>query len=165
MIIKKRNFLFLFVLVPWILFRLKISAFGWNAVLPDTHGPLAQQSISLLSELGEYPDIVKFSNDIVNGSNGFDAESAHTTPMGANVKDLKDLWEIKILKNLYEEQYKFSGEKIGVYYYMGNICHLTQDQAVPPHAVNIPHGSLTDNFEFLGGKNIDLRKRGQVQFL
>lgn len=89
---------------------------------------------------------------------GMGSESGHPG-IFANGGDPKDLWE-HALKEYRALRFA------GAYELIGLVCHLTQDQAVPPHAANINHViTFGDRFEKTIKKDLSLfeKLRGRVQ--
>ena len=116
-----------------------VSAFAWNSLWYYTHEALADDAIHVFTQ-AEYPDLYKFEEKLRDGS---ESESPHPGNI-YNGGNAEDWWKEKALMSY--KAFKFSG----AYAQIGEVAHLTQDQAVPAHAANIKHGPYAlhlDNFE------------------
>lgn len=114
---------------------------GWDSI-GDTHIELTSRSIYLIETQipTVCPDITRFKTTIVSGTGNSDFYKARKLEIAAhgsitlNGGNPSDIWFDKVL-DAYS-RFKFEN----AYYALGNLCHLTQDQAVPAHAANIRHG-------------------------
>ncbi len=91
---------------------------------------------------------------------GMGSEGGHPN-LFANGGDPERIWK-EALKSYRELDFP------SAYYSIGQICHLTQDQAVPVHAANINHViTLGDRFEKSIKKNLSLfeKIKGQITAL
>lgn len=122
-----------------LMFLFSRHAVAWQSVTAplyakNTHEPITKESINLLSSLS-FPDIDKFYKQIINGGN---SEKGHTDADGkesksANGGNVKNIWDFKTKEFYYQKNFSQS------YFHLGQIAHLTQDQAVPAHSANIFH--------------------------
>lgn len=134
-------------------------SFAWNS--QNTHQPLATRSMELLGS--DYKDVkTNFADVIVSGTGNsnivlalaveFDSHGNPTLNGGSP----SDIWENRVVRSY--KDFNFTD----AYYALGNIVHLTQDQAVPPHGANVSHGP-TDHFESSASGIINvIQLRGSV---
>jgi len=131
---------------------LNISNKWWSIFFASVHKKIAKKAFEMLEkDKSEFPDIFYFKNDIIDGSSD---EDGHPTPEHCG-GDVYSIWfyskiiydnnnnikrSISVLRNYQKMDFNDAYENIGV------IVHLTQDQAVPTHALNILH-PYWDQFE------------------
>jgi len=124
----------------------------WSIFFASVHKKITKKAFEMLEKYkNEFPDIFYFKNDIIDGSSD---ENGHPTPEHCG-GDVYSIWfsskiiydsnnnikrSISVLRNYQKMNFNEAYENIGV------IVHLTQDQAVPPHALNILH-PYWDQFE------------------
>jgi len=120
----------------------------------STHQSIANDAVQMLKT--GYPDIGKFGQQIISGS---ETESHNTDNLKTDSDNSLDggfpqgWWESGLDKGIpdnalaYYKAFKFSQ----AYIYLGRMCHLIQDQAVPTHAANIKHSWKP----IVGGDNIE----------
>lgn len=137
-----KNNKFYFVILVSILLVPRMSL-AWDSIGVFTHDKLADDAIILVLPLLHYPDIHMYQEALRDGS---ESEEPHPglTHLAYNGGNVTDWWQNKALLT-----YKASNFS-SAYYRIGQIGHLTQDQAVPAHAANISHGPAAfhlDNFE------------------
>jgi hypothetical protein len=129
----KRQILFLIFLL---LFLPKLS-FAWSSGggPANTHYRMSQDAISTL-DAKEYPDIDRYQFILDEGSASEDAHAYGGSPSNPifNGGDVYNWW-IKTVLPAYKSYDFFTA-----YFKIGEVCHLTQDQAVPAHGANIQHG-------------------------
>ncbi|MBI5207265.1 MAG: hypothetical protein HY934_05675 [Candidatus Firestonebacteria bacterium] len=136
------------------------SLYAWRSEIAEiglsTHYAITEKAISLLSD-AEYPDIKKyFKDDIINWSSGLTNDAgAHGKYSDPEIFYVGNPDAIKFNGGPFPKwwygvtekytKFNFLGDK-SAYYYIGLMCHLVEDQCVPPHAANVSHG-ITDKFE------------------
>jgi hypothetical protein len=124
----------------------------WSIFFASVHKKITKKAFEMLEkDKNEFPDIFYFKNDIIDGSSD---EDGHPTPEHCG-GDVYSIWfsskiiydsnnnikrRISVLRNYQKMNFNEAYENIGA------IVHLTQDQAVPPHALNILH-PYWDQFE------------------
>ena len=144
---KNKIVIFLCILITF----LTANSWGWwsaSNIFNSTHHNITDDSINLPG--ANYPDVTtKFSGDISDWTSGTtDDVRAHAGDALANGGPIGQWWYNA------QKQYKegnFAAGDWSAYYYVGLMMHLIEDQAVPAHAYNIPHGTLghMDNLEEL----------------
>ncbi|MFH0875828.1 MAG: hypothetical protein V1859_07865, partial [archaeon] len=134
---------------------LTTSVFAWwsaTVLFNSTHHKLTDSARNILDTT--YPDVTtKFGGDVSNWTSGStDDTRAHEGNSLANGGPIGDWWDKA------QEEYKkgnFASGDWSAYYYVGLMMHLIEDQGVPAHAYDIPHGTLghMDNMEQLAYYN------------
>ncbi|MFH1147274.1 MAG: hypothetical protein V1736_06155, partial [Pseudomonadota bacterium] len=126
---RKTYFLFLFILL-----LLPNASLAWESAwwfVGDSHGPMAKDALSVL-DAEQYPDLVRFKSQLIKGAR---SEKPHGGDE-YNGGDVEKWW--KDAGYVLDSYNTFDFSK--AYFQIGEICHLTQDQAVPAHVANILHG-------------------------
>ena len=131
-------------------------AFAWFSIPGYNHSSLTSALFTpSIIDSNEYSDLYNLKDDLVKGSNSEAAHSKGGIVSGEyNGGDVLDWWNKKVLK-LYNN-FQFSE----AYFHIGEIVHLTEDQAVPAHAANIYHAwEITnpleaDKFEYYAWKSL-----------
>lgn len=112
-----------------------LDSYTWDSLGRYTHAAITRDSVKILSS-SEYPDLLKYIREIKDGSK---TESHNTSPdnidnnISLNGGFPKAFWDDAIK---HYKLFNFSR----AYFNIGRVSHLVQDQAVPTHAANIPHG-------------------------
>jgi len=130
----------------------------WAVPTLNTHNSMTSKAIGIIEEQKgqEYPDIIRFKGDIIEGSANMvaDATIIHNAKSiigwgkyGFDYKTLsQDKWDASIIPN-YQKGY-ILGEQKG-YWWLGNIAHLVEDMAAPPHSLraHVGYRKSPDAFE------------------
>lgn len=135
-----------------ILFPFLMSdGYCWYGLGYYTHAAIGNDAVVGNSELSilfqsEYPDMYKYIVEIRDGSA---TESHNTGPTltGNNWflnGGFPEAWWDKGAGGDNALAYYKSFDFNKAYEYIGRVCHLIQDQAVPTHAANISHGLLSE---------------------
>ncbi|OGS20780.1 MAG: hypothetical protein A2252_12155 [Elusimicrobia bacterium RIFOXYA2_FULL_39_19] len=144
-----------------LIFLLACKVFAWDSLGFNTHMAITDDAIKLINE-AEYPDLIRFKNQIKYGSNS-ESHNSHQTDT-RNSDNLnggypRAFWDAGKTDSGRADNavfyYNF-GEFTRCYFYFGKICHLISDMAVPAHAANILHGKKPfyfDNFETAADEN------------
>lgn len=113
---------------------------AWDTA--GTHPPLTTRAIELMGS--GYLDISdNFQGSILGGVGrgiAYDIEKDAHGSIDKNGGYPSDIWDNRVMVNY--KTFHFDD----AYYALGNIAHLTQDQAVPAHGANIKHGWLNSLF-------------------
>ncbi|MFA6433788.1 MAG: hypothetical protein WCW52_03755 [Elusimicrobiales bacterium] len=118
------------------------AARAWKSAPLLAHTNIMHSALERVDKAA-YPDLDDFKVVLLEGAND---ESWHTldSPNGGNPEDIwfgeKTETAFGVLGNYAALDLEHAYRRIG------SICHLTEDQASPPHAANVYHG-LTDRFE------------------
>lgn len=135
----------------------------WSArtLFSSTHHKITDDALDLVND--SYADINRFGSDISNWTSGTtDDVRAHDGDALANGGPIHKWW------GLAQEAYasrNLNSEDWSAYYYISLMMHLIEDQAVPAHAYDIPHGSQgypMDNLEELVYTNYNPAIAGSV---
>jgi hypothetical protein len=121
-----------------------VDSLAWWSLGGSTHARIAEDAMGLLSR-SEYPDILKYKEQVSNGS----SEESHNSSKNDidNNNSLDGGYPIAFW-NKANDVYKCN-DYSNAYYNIGRICHLIQDMGTPPHAANIFHGwCITSPFKF-----------------
>lgn len=143
----KRTALFIGFII--FLFSASNATAWWSAVVynESTHHKLSDSALAKIDS-ASYPDIIKFKAAISNWTSGpSDDANAHDGTAIPNDGSVKILWRWS------QEQYMkfnfatggpstYTAQNGSAYYYIANIAHLVEDQAVPAHVYNIRHGGV-----------------------
>ncbi len=121
-------------------------ACAWKSAPFLAHTNIMQAALDRVDK-SEYPDLAAFKVKLVEGSND---ESWHTmdSPNGGKPEEIWLGAKTETAGGVLGNYAAFDFEH--AYRRIGSICHLTQDQAAPPHAANVQHG-LMDRFETAAG--------------
>ncbi len=119
---------------------------AWKSAPLLAHTNIMQAALDRVNK-SEYPDLAAFKIKLLEGAND---ESWHTidSPNGGKPKDIWLGAKTEDAGGVLGNYAAFDLEH--AYRRIGSICHLTEDQASPPHAANVYHG-LFDRFETAAG--------------
>ena len=121
-------------------------AYAWKSMPLQAHTNIMQAALDKIDKAA-YPDLAIFQDKLREGAND---ESWHTvdSPNGGKPKDIWLGAKTEDAGGVLGNYAAFDLEH--AYRRIGSICHLTEDQASPPHAANVQHG-LFDRFETAAG--------------
>ena len=119
---------------------------AWKSAPLLAHTNIMHSALDRVNK-SEYPDLAAFKIKLLEGAND---ESWHTvdSPNGGKPQDIWLGVKTDTGGGVLGNYAAFDLEH--AYRRIGSICHLTQDQASPPHAANVYHG-LFDRFETAAG--------------
>ena len=119
---------------------------AWKSAPLLAHTNIMQAALDRVNK-SEYPDLAAFKIKLLEGAND---ESWHTvdSPNGGKPQDIWLGVRTDTAGGVLGNYAAFDLEH--AYRRIGSICHLTEDQASPPHAANVYHG-LLDRFETAAG--------------
>lgn len=115
------------------------TAFAWNSIGYYTHEALAYDAIHVFLQ-SEYPALYKFDEQLKTGSK---SEEGHPGGLlsSANGGDVTALWNDAQGSYLKSSASDFRD----AYFKIGQLCHLTQDQGVPAHAISKGENDSSSN--------------------
>ncbi len=122
------------------------AANAWKSAPLLAHTNIMHAALDRLDK-SEYPDLADFKINLLEGAND---ESWHTID-SLNGGRPEEIWrgaKTDAAGGVLGNYAAFDLEH--AYRRIGSICHLTEDQAAPPHAANVQH-ALFDRFETAAG--------------
>ena len=126
------------------------AANAWKSAPLLAHTNIMHAALDRIDK-SEYPDLAEFKIKLLEGAND---ESWHTIDSlnGGNPEEIWRGVKTDAAGGVLGNYAAFDLEH--AYRRIGSISHLTQDQAVPPHAANVQH-ALFDLFETAAGDYYD----------